>query len=339
MVALSVHQPLYRAQQLGMLSGCLIGHRVLRFLARRRIDVDDADAVAVQERYRELIDRDLRNVELGLYPKELLFQFPFGDYLKAAPALAADVPRTLWRIARGDYEDFPEGVDVESYPRYFRRNFHWQTDGYFSRRSAHIYDIGVEFLLLGTADIMRRQVIPPITRMVAERGDNARVLDVGCGTGRTLLQLSVAHPRLRLFGLDLSPYYIAHARQLLHDVEHLSLVADNGEAMPFRDETFDAVTSVYLFHELPKKARRNVYGEMFRVLRPGGTLVIEDSAQLSESGQLAFLLGRFSSEFHEPFHANYLRDDIATALEGVGFRVEATEPHFVSKVVIAHKPD
>jgi hypothetical protein len=77
---------------------------------------------------------------------------------------------------------------------------------------------------------------------------------------------------------------------------------------------------------------------MWRVLRPGGVVVIEDSAQLSDSGELAFFLGRFSREFHEPYHAGYLRDDIGACLAAEGFELPTTETHFVSKVVIARKP-
>jgi len=328
----------YRVQQKGMLYNCLIGHRLLRFMARRPVTVTKEAQRLVQVRYEALLERDLENVEEGLYPKSLLFQFPFLDYIKSAPALALDMPRTLVRMWRGDYQDFPRNVDVKRYPPYFRRNFHWQTDGYFSRRSAEIYDVGVELLFLGTADVMRRMVIPPVSRMVREQGDDLRVLDVGCGTGRMLHQMAIAHPRLRFYGLDLSPYYLQHARSLLGHVEHLSLVADNAEAMPFRDGFFDVVTSVHLFHELPREARRNVYREMWRVLRPGGVIVIEDSGQQSESGDLAFFLGRFSREFHEPFHAGYLEDDIGEALAEQGFERVVTEAHFVSKVVTARKP-
>jgi ubiquinone/menaquinone biosynthesis C-methylase UbiE len=241
-------------------------------------------------------------------------------------------------MRRNAYEDLPRDVDLSRYPPYFRRTFHWQTDGYFSKRSASLYDVGVEFLFLGTADVMRRQVIPPITRMVRREGDGIRVLDLGCGTGRTLLQMAIAHPRLRYYGLDLSPYYLQHARELLHDVEHLSLLAENAEAVPLTDGYFDAVTSVHLFHELPSPARRNVYREMFRLLRPGGLLVIEDSGQPSDSGELSFFLSNFSQEFHEPFHRDYMRDDIADALREIGFDVESSRAHFVSKVVIARKP-
>ena len=333
-----VHAAAYKMQQRSMLYSSIAGHNLLRIALRKRLEPNPEAQREVERRYDALLERDLRNVEEGLYPKKLLFQFPFLGYVRRAPQLALDLPRVFWRMTRKNHEDFPEGVDVERFPDYFRRNFHWQTDGYFSRHSAEIYDVGVEFLFLGTADVMRRQMIPPITHVVREHGDDLRVLDVGCGTGRFLHQLALAHPKLRYFGLDLSPYYLQHAREVLGHVEHLSLVADKAEAMPFRDGTFDVVTSVHLFHELPKPVRRQVYAEMFRVLRPGGLCVIQDSAQLSDGEGLAFFLAQFSKEFHEPFHGGYLRDDIAAGLRAQGFEDVTTEPHFVAKVVIGHKP-
>jgi ubiquinone/menaquinone biosynthesis C-methylase UbiE len=164
-----------------------------------------------------------------------------------------------------------------------------------------------------------------------------RLLDVACGTGRTLAQLAAAHPHLRLTGLDLSPYYLQEARRVLADVADVSLVAENAERLPFRNAHFDIVTSVHLFHELPRAARRAVLSEMYRVLRPSGLVVIEDSAQLAESGDLAFFLGRFAAEFHEPFYRDYIADDLVTLLTEAGFRVESVEPHFVAKVVVARK--
>lgn len=339
-VPVPLRRAAYRAQQTSVLLQCLAIHRALSAVSRKGATFPPEVEREIQRRYRALLDRDLANVEAGLYPDALLFQFPFFGYAQKLPLLLRDVPRSMRRMAVGNYQDLPKEIDLRSYPAYYRRNFHWQTDGYFSRRSAEIYDIGVEFLFLGTADVMRRQVIPPVTRHLRGRDvASCKLLDIACGTGRTLRQIAIAHPSLQLHGVDLSPYYVEVAHQNLADVApDARLLAENAENLPYEDGHFDAVTSVYLFHELPRNARRNVFREMFRVLRPGGTLVLEDSAQLSESGEIAAVLGRFSREFHEPFYNEYLQDDLAEALSEVGFEVESTEPQFVAKVVTARKP-
>jgi ubiquinone/menaquinone biosynthesis C-methylase UbiE len=189
---------------------------------------------------------------------------------------------------------------------------------------------------------MRRQVVPPITRFAQERGADEgkglRALDVACGTGRTLAQLHAALPKLRLAGVDLSPFYAHEARTLLRHLPEVSIAAENGEELPFRDGWFDVITSTYLFHELPRNARRNVVHELFRVVRPGGLVVIEDSAQPAESPELEGVLRQFPREFHEPFYADYLEDDLAGILAAQGFDVTAVEPHLVAKVVIARRP-
>jgi ubiquinone/menaquinone biosynthesis C-methylase UbiE len=331
----------YRAQQATFLYNCLAAHSVLRAVSGFRIQPSSAAIREVRSRYEQLLDRDLSNVEAGYYPRKLLFQVPVADYAKLLPRLARDFPRAIRRAQARNFKDLPEGVDLAAYPAYFRRNFHWQTDGYLSRRSAELYDVGVEFLFLGMADVMRRQVIPPLVQQLqarAESGRPLRVLDVGCGTGGTLRQIVSAYPELRYYGLDLSPYYVQVARQRLSDVVHASFVADNAESMPFRDEFFDVVTSVFLCHELPKNARRNVLSEIRRVLRPGGLVVIEDSLQHSDAGEVAFFLERFSEEFHEPFYRDYLSDDLSSALRESGFDVRAVEPCFVAKVVSGSKP-
>lgn len=305
----------------------------------REAGADAGSIAAFERRYEELLDRDVANVEAGYYPRALLFQVPVGTYAWRLPRLLADVPFVLQRAWRGQYKDLPADVDADRYPPYFRRTFHWQTDGYLSRRSAELYDVAVELLFAGTADVMRRQVIPPITRAIAGGlPADSRLLDLACGTARTLAQIAATHPRLRLWALDLSPYYLQEARTTLADVADVSFVAENAEQLPFRDDYFGIVTSVYLFHELPRPARRRVLAEAFRVLQPGGLFVIEDSAQLAESGELAFFLGRFAAEFHEPFYRDYLEDDLAGALAEAGFTVEAVEPHYVAKVFVARKP-
>lgn len=331
----------YLAQQLTLLVNGILLDRTARALARLpREPVSRRVLEELRDRFRALLERDLANVEAGHYPRELLFQIPLSDYARALPALLSDVPRTVRRIRDNNYKDLPASVSLDRYPPYYRRNFHWQTDGYLSEHSAEVYDVGVEILFLGTADIMRRQIIPPISRFLAH-GDprSTKLLDIGCGTGRTLKQLATAHPELRYHGVDLSPFYVQAARKLLAPVREVSLLCENAEALPYVDGYFDVATSIYLFHELPRNARRRVLDEAYRVLRPGGLLVVEDSVQPSDSEILIDVLAAFPRTFHEPFYECYLDDDLGKLLAERGFEVEACEPHMVAKVVVARKPE
>jgi ubiquinone/menaquinone biosynthesis C-methylase UbiE len=330
----------YHSQHLSWLINATVMEEAARLVTRKpRPTIDYSVWKSLQHRRTELHRRDLLNVEAGHYPRELLFDFPVRRYLRTFPRLLRDAPRVMRRMRDNDYKDIPT-VDKHRFPPYYRRTFHWQTDGYFSEHSAEVYELGVELLFRGTADVMRRQVIPPISELVRASGgaDKVKLLDVGCGTGRTLHQLAIAHPTMRLHGADLSPAYIKLARTRLEHVAELTLAVENGEALPWADDTFDVVTSTYMFHELPRNARRNVVREMLRVVRPGGLVVLEDSAQVSESPELAAVLHGFPREFHEPFYADYLEDDLGALLAEVGFDVRSTEPQLVAKVVVGAKP-
>ena len=330
----------YHSQHLSFLINATVMEEAARIVARKqRVDVDLATWLVLQRRRKELHALDLANVEAGFYPRDLLFDLPTGRFFRRLPQLLLDSPRVMRRMRAGNYKDIP-AVDKTRYPAYYRRTFHWQTDGYFSEHSAEVYELGVELLFRGTADVMRRQIIPPITRHVRSRGGahRLRALDIACGTGRTLHQLARTHPTLRLHGADLSPAYIREARRRLDHVDELTLAVENAEELPWADGTFDVVTSVYMFHELPRNARRNAIREMFRVLAPGGLVVLEDSAQLADSPELAGVLRNFPREFHEPFYNDYLGDDLAEILRETGFVVESSLPHLVAKVVIAHRP-
>jgi ubiquinone/menaquinone biosynthesis C-methylase UbiE len=324
----------YRSQHLSFLINATVMQEAARVFSRTpRPKLSKDELRVLMERHKALHVRDLANVDAGLYPRELLFDIPLRRYARQLPRLMRDTPNVVRRMKRGDYKDIPT-VDKAQYPAYYRRNFHWQTDGYFSEYSAEVYELGVELLFRGTADVMRRQVIPPITQFL--RGAQAtRLLDVACGTGRTLHQIARTHPALKLWGIDLSPAYVKVAKQRVEDA---AIAVENAEAMPFADGAFDIVTSTYLFHELPRNARRNVCREMLRVLRPGGLLVIQDSAQLSESSEIATALRTFPKDFHEPFYADYLGDDLAGMLSETGFAVRTTASHLVAKVVVAAKP-
>lgn len=328
----------YRLQQQGLALSLGVGGRLITRIVSPSQPLPGSEAVAeLRRRYEALLERDLYNVEHGYYPRALLYQIPMLSYLRLLPEVLTDLPRFLWRSCRGEYADLPQNVDTSHYPPYYRRTFHWQTDGWLSLRSARLYDASVELLFGGTADVMRRMTIPPVVESVRGR-TKPRILDVACGTGRFLLQLYRALPRAKLYGLDLSPYYIKTAAEVLRPATDVSLVTENAESMPFADGFFDAVTSVYLFHELPARVRRTVMREAWRVLKPGGCLAVCDSIQLSDSPMLKTVIQGFPAAYHEPYYKSYVRDDLTRVMSECGFTVEVSEPHLVSKVVVGRKP-
>lgn len=284
---------------------------------------------AVRHRYRELQRRDLEHVARGTYPASELFAAPLLKYARVAPRFFIDALKVARRARAGNYDDLP-GERRSELPAYYRRCFHWQTDGYLSDHSARLYDLGVEILFTGMADAMRRQVLGELGGL----SPNATILDVGCGTGRLLQQLRVARPEARLTGIDLSEAYVRHARAELGPT--VSVDAGNAEALPYADQSFDAVVSVFMFHELPARVRRRVFSEMVRVLKPGGILVIEDAAQLSDSPDLGSVLKQFPRDLHEPFFAQYLTDPLED-LFGAPLAPPRCQPVFVAKLLSARK--
>jgi ubiquinone/menaquinone biosynthesis C-methylase UbiE len=326
----------YRLQQQLLVTVCGVTQRIARrALLDEREEFTSTELHALRRRHGALLQRDLENVRAGVYPRSLLFGLPWQRYARLLPRLARDVPHMMERKKRGGWRDLPADVDVRRYPPYYRRTFHWQTDGYLSEHSAELYDVSVEFLFGGMADVMRRQCLVPLHAAAQASTRPLRILDVGCGTGRTLAQIAAAQPAAELAGVDLSPFYIERARA---ELPHAELVAGNAESLPFADASFDAVVSVFLFHELPRHARRTVWAEARRVLRPGGRFIVVDSVQRSDSQEIAYFVDRFSRDMHEPFYREYIEDDLAAGLRGEGFAIESVEPAYLAKVVTARTP-
>ena len=77
------------------------------------------------------------------------------------------------------------------------------------------------------------------------------------------------------------------------DGELPQLMQANAEALPYLDGYFHGVTCVFMLHELLAPVRQKVIDECYRVIHPGGTLIICDSIQKIDSPELEPMMQNF----------------------------------------------
>eukprot|EP00977_Amphora_coffeiformis_P020509 scaffold8325_cov165-Amphora_coffeaeformis.AAC.2 len=233
------------------------------------------------------------------------------------------------------------------YPSYYLNDFHYQTMGWFSSESAENYEVSTESLFLGRQDSMQRQTLVPLKKHFTKEAPE-RILEVACGTGRFATFARDEFPTSRMTLVDLSPFYLAKARDNIkywqdyrgstamklatgkesRAPETTEFVQANAEKLPFPDNYFDAVTTVYLFHEMPHEARVNTAKELARVCKPGGIVVFSDSTQTSDRPDLADVLLNFRL-LNEPHYESYLKEDIPSLFERHGLK--CSEKYFNSR--------
>jgi ubiquinone/menaquinone biosynthesis C-methylase UbiE len=284
---------------------------------------------------RKLLEQDWRNIEAGLYAAPEDWRGNPLAGLRGAADFFADLGAVEAR-RHGDLKDsLLTQPEAERFPAYYRRHFHFQSDGYLSAASAERYDHQVEVLFGGGAAAMRRQALVPLREALLEiegGARSARLVDIACGTGAFLADVKRNYPRLAVTGIDLSPPYLAVAKRRLAAWSRAALVEANAEALPIADASVDIATCIYLLHELPRRARQAVAAEIRRVLKPGGRLICVDSLQTGDEPDYDAMLDWFPVAFHEPYYASYLREDL-TRLFGSGFQALGGAPAYLSKVV------
>ncbi len=219
----------------------------------------------------KLFQRDLANVEAGIYPLPADHDGSLPKLIARSRLFFEDLPDIHRRRESRDGREVLTEETRGKRPNYYLQNFHYQSGGWLTEDSAKRYDTQVEVLFNGSANATRRQALVPLHEIFAGRDQRRlHLLDVGCGTGRFLDFVKQAWPRLPALGIDLSEAYLAEARRHLKRWCWIDLLVAKGEAIPVPDASQDAVTSIFLFHELPPQVRRQMFSEFGRVLKPGG---------------------------------------------------------------------
>jgi ubiquinone/menaquinone biosynthesis C-methylase UbiE len=154
---------------------------------------------------------------------------------------------------------------------------------------------------------------------------HGRVLEVAIGTGRSLEHYP---PGVEVTGVDLSPEMLAFARRRAAGLTlPVRLVEGDAQCLEFADAEFDTVMCALSLCTIPDQ--RAALAEMWRVLKPGGTLLLVDHIEYTRG-----LLRRLEHRKARP------RRRPADIAEELGFDIEVGERialGFVERV-IAHRP-
>lgn len=191
--------------------------------------------VAIAERYRKALEHELECAKIDGESRGLL---------KLSPSLSLPAYYT-----KTDFHQHPGGVAGDTL-------------------AGFIYELG------------RRTTMPlhldpfglhdAFARVIA-KGSYQKILDLGCGTGRSTFPFARLYPEAEVHGVDFSAPCLTLAHRTAHELGlPVKWSQQNAEHMNFEDGYFDLVHSTFLLHELPVKVIESITHEVWRVLRPGG---------------------------------------------------------------------
>lgn len=288
----------------------------------------------LRRRWLEAFSKDRADVAAGLYPlSEAAPSGPMTSFARSLDLLR-DAREVDARRRREDGTEVRTEPAAEALPTYYQQNFHYQSGGWLTAESAARYEGQVELLFAGAAGAMRRRALSLLMKHWRDSDQrDLRVVDLACGSGAFLRDLTAALPRASVAGLDLSGPYLAEARAR----SGAPTVQANVERLPFADASLDGLTCVFLFHELPPRVRPLVAAEMARVLKPRGVLAFADSVQASDEPELARMLDAFPVFFHEPYYASYQSTDLPALFAGAGLTLKGQDSAFLTKAMLFEK--
>ena len=137
--------------------------------------------------------------------------------------------------------------------------------------------------------------------------DGGTGLDVGCGSGALTIACAKRNPKAQMLGCDIwsGAYKAVFSKKRCQEnaeaegVSNVRFEEGNAVRLPFADESFDAVTSNYVYHNIAGQNKQKLLLETLRVLKKGGTFAIHDLMSKARYGDMEAFANRLRDAGYE----------------------------------------
>ena len=133
-------------------------------------------------------------------------------------------------------------------------------------------------------------------------------LDVGCGSGALTIASARRNPQAKMLGCDIwsGAYKAVFSKKRCEEnaaaegVGNVEFTEGNAIHLPFADESFDAVTSNYVYHNIAGHNKQQLLRETLRVLKKGGTFAIHDLMSKARYGDMEAFAQGLKAHIRQP---------------------------------------
>jgi len=197
-----------------------------------------------------------------------------------------------------------EAIKQPRVPEYLQSTYWW---AYVHPRAVKVFERKwlVNLILIGNYARMREAAL-------AELGSNldGQTLQVACVYGDLSARL-LEHiaPSGTLDVVDVLPIQLQNLRRKLPADPRVAFIQNDSTAMTFADASHDRALAFFLLHEQPENVRRATLAEMFRVVKPGGKIVLVDYHRPSRNNPLRYPMQALLGSL-EPFAADLWRHEL-----------------------------